>query len=134
MKSYTELLEIENYIDRYNYLKLGGKVGYKTFGYERYLNQILYTSNKWRNIRNEIIIRDNGNDLGIEGYPIKGAVYIHHMNPLTKEQIENNDPIMFDPNNLICVSFITHQAIHYGNEDLLPTIYVPRSKDDTKLW
>lgn len=134
MKTYTEMSKFKTYKDRYRYLRIGGKVGDRTFGYERYLNQVFYTSSKWRQLRNSIIIRDEGNDLGVDGYSIKGSIYIHHINPLTKQQIESNDPAMFDPENLICVSFDTHQAIHYGNEDLLPEVYISRSANDTKLW
>lgn len=134
MKTYTELSKLKTFKERYDYLRLSGKVGDRTFGYERYLNQTLYVSNKWRQLRNDIIIRDEGNDLGVDGYSIKGSIYIHHINPLTKQQIEHNDPIIFDPENLISVSFNTHNAIHYGNEEILPQVYTPRTKDDTKLW
>ena len=118
----------------YNYLKLKGQVGLDTFGLDRYLNQTLYRSYKWRKVRDEVLIRDNGCDLGMEGYEIGGKIIVHHMNPLTIEQIEDDDPVIYDPEFLICVSHITHNAIHYGDEKLLPRLPIERVQNDTCPW
>lgn len=121
--------------DRFKYLALNGRVGQDTFGYERYLNQMVYKNYKWRALRDQIIIRDNGCDLGLEGYDIYDKIYIHHMNPITAEDIENNSEFMWNPEFLICVSFSTHNAIHYGDESYLTRNQViERKAGDTKLW
>ena len=133
-KRYSELTTIPTYEERFKYLQLKGAVGDDTFGYDRYLNQILYNSPEWKRLRNQIIIRDNGRDLGCEGYEIYGRILIHHMNPITVEDIVSRDPIVFDPENLICVSHNTHNAIHYGDENLLITAPIERSKNDTCPW
>lgn len=133
-KRYSELITIPTYEERFKYLQLKGAVGNDTFGYDRYLNQILYNSPEWKRLRNQIIIRDNGRDLGCEGYEIYGRILIHHMNPITVEDIVSRDPIVFDPENLICVSHNTHNAIHYGNENLLIMSPVERAKNDTCPW
>ena len=133
-KRYSELITIPTYEERFKYLQLKGAVGNDTFGYDRYLNQILYNSPEWKRLRNQIIIRDNGRDLGCEGYEIYGRILIHHMNPITVEDIVSRDPIVFDPENLICVSHNTHNAIHYGNENLLIMSPVERTKNDTCPW
>lgn len=109
-------------------------VGSETFGYDRYLNQALYTSDEWRRFRRDIIVRDNGCDLGLEGFDIKSRLIVHHINPITLEQIEDRDSTIFDPNNVICVSHNTHEAIHYGDESLLPQDPIVRFSGDTKLW
>ena len=133
--SYSELITLPTFEERYQYLRKSGIVGEETFGSHRYLNQKLYTSPEWRSIRNHVIVRDNGCDLGMEGYEIRGGVYIHHINPITMDDILNRTPALFDMDNLICVSFNTHQAIHYGDESLLPIIsFVERTPGDTKLW
>ena len=134
IRRYLELISYDNFLDRYNYLKLKGQVGLDTFGLDRYLNQTLYRSYKWRKTRDEVLIRDNGCDLGIDGYDISGKIIVHHMNPLTLEQIEDDDPIIYDPEFLICVSHITHNAIHYGDESLLPKLPVERVPYDTCPW
>lgn len=134
LKNYRELSQIRDFIGRYNYLKLVGKVGEETFGFDRYLNQILYSSYEWKQSRNEAIIRDNGNDLGCIDYPIQGIITVHHINPITLDQVLNRDPIVFDPDFLICASSITHKAIHFGNESTLPTIPEPRKPYDTSPW
>ena len=134
IRRYSELISYNNFLDRYNYLKLKGQVGLDTFGLDRYLNQTLYRSYKWRKTRDEVLIRDNGCDLGIDGYDISGKIIVHHMNPLTLEQIEDDDPIIYDPEFLICVSHITHNAIHYGDESLLPRLPVERVPYDTCPW
>lgn len=133
-KRYSELSTIPTYEERFRYLQLKGAVGDDTFGYDRYLNQILYNSQEWKRLRNQIIIRDNGRDLGCEGYEIYGRILIHHMNPITVEDIVSRDPIVFDPENLICVSHNTHNAIHYGDENLLIMSPVERIKNDTCPW
>ena len=133
-KRYSELISIPTYEERFKYLQLKGAVGNDTFGYDRYLNQILYNSPEWKRLRNQIIIRDNGRDLGCEGYEIYGRILIHHMNHITVEDIVSRDPIVFDPENLICVSHNTHNAIHYGDENLLIMAPVERTKNDTCPW
>lgn len=133
--SYSELITFPTFVERYRYLKQSGIVAEETFGPHRYLNQAYYRSPEWRKARNNVIIRDNGCDLGLEGYEIGDRVYIHHINPITENDILNRSPVLFDPENLICVSFNTHQAIHYGDESMLPITYlVERKPGDTKLW
>jgi hypothetical protein len=134
LRKYSELKRLKTFEERYNYLRIGGLVGESTFGFERYLNQQLYTSQRWRLLRNDIIIRDNGCDLGIEGRDILDKIIIHHMNPLTREQMREPDESMFDPEFLICVSTTTHNAIHYGDASLLQKDYIPRRPNDTCLW
>ena len=133
-KSYSELIKLKSFDDRFDYLKLGGSVGYSTFGFDRYLNQVLYRSKEWRKVRNEVIIRDNGCDLGIDGMDIWKGIIIHHMNPITVEQIERRDPMIFDLENLICCSHSTHNALHYSDKDILVKEPIIRRKGDTKLW
>ena len=134
IRTYTELKQIPTFIERYRYLKIGGKVGEETFGSDRYLNQVFYRSKEWMDIRNYVIVRDLGCDLGIEGYEIIGKIFIHHMNPLTVEDILNRTEILLDPEYLICCTKNTHDAIHYGNEDLLWTDPVIRTPNDTCPW
>lgn len=131
---YTELKRLKTFEERYEYLKIGGFVGEATFGSERRLNQLLYSSQKWRQIRNQIIIRDNGCDLGVEGYDLHDKIIIHHMNPLTVEQLQGVSDEIFDPEYLICVSHRTHNAIHYGDANLLPHGPIERYPGDTCLW
>lgn len=134
-RRYSELIQIPSFIERYRYLKLGGKAGDITFGNERYLNQILYRSPEWKAFRREMILRDGGYDLGVEGYSIVGAPLLHHLNPITATDIANRSDAVFDPENVICVSRRTHNAIHYGDEILL-TIddIVERKPNDTIPW
>lgn len=134
IKNYSELIKLHTYIERFNYLKLGGQVGMETFGYDRYLNQILYRSSEWKRFRRDIILRDNGCDLGSEGYEIYGKILVHHINPITVEDVINRKPIIFDPENVISCSLNTHNAIHYGDEELLVTDPVIRTKNDTCPW
>ena len=134
IKTYSEAILIPNFKDRFEYLKLGGVVGVETFGYDRYLNQTLYRSAEWKRFRNEIILRDNGCDLGCEGYEIYGKILIHHLNPITMEDILNRDPCIFDPENVICTTLDTHNAIHYGDASLLVTEPIERTKHDTCPW
>lgn len=135
VQRYSELIRIKDYYDRFNYLKLDSAIGELTFGYERYLNQELYRSTYWRNeVRPKIIARDDGNDMGHEDFPIAGNIIIHHINPITVEMIINGDSRVYDPENLICVSTLTHNAIHYGSLKSLPKPYVERQEGDTRLW
>lgn len=133
-RSYSELSKLESYEDRYEYLKIGDKVGEETFGYDRYLNQTLYASPEWKNFRHKIIVRDNGNDMGVDGYPIGNKVYIHHLNPITKQDILERNPCLFDEENVVCVCKRTHDAIHFGSQELIKKNPVVRSPGDTKLW
>lgn len=134
-RTYRELSRIESFEERYDYLRLDGVVGQETFGYDRYLNQRFYTSREWRQTRQKIIARDLGCDLGVEGYEIFDKIIIHHMNPMTVEQVMHGDSSIFDPEFLICVSNNTHQAIHYGDRSLLRlNQIVERRPGDTKLW
>lgn len=134
VKCYSELIQLQTFEDRYNYLKLDGVVGRETFGSDRYLNQMLYKTGQWKTCRNEIIIRDDGCDLGVEDYTIYGVILIHHIDPITAQDILNNDPKIFDHENLISSSFNTHNAIHYGNIDLIIKKPIERSKNDTCPW
>lgn len=134
LRTYTEMIRFHTFEERYEYLKLSGQVGSETFGWDRYLNQALYTSPEWRQTRELAIVRDEGNDLAVPGHQITGKIIIHHINPLTAEQVEDRDPAIFDLENLVCVSHRTHEAIHYGDSDLLPKDVVQRSPGDTKLW
>lgn len=133
-KCYSELAKIDDFIGRFNYLKLNGKVGLETFGYERYLNQVFYRSNEWKRIRAQVILRDEGCDLGISGRELHSKIYIHHMNPITAEDLERKSAFLLNPEYLITVSFETHQAIHYGDENILMKDPVVRTKFDTCPW
>lgn len=133
IRSYSKLVKLDNFLDRFEYLKLSGVVGAETFGFDRYLNQALYSSPEWKKSRRNTILRDNGCDLGLEDYPLDRAL-VHHMNPITLEQIENRDPIIFDEEFLITVSHNTHNAIHYGDQTLLPKPLIERRPGDTLLW
>lgn len=134
IRTYSELMKFDNFIDRYNYLKLGGKVGEETFGFDRYLNQQFYKSKEWLRLRDEIIIRDNACDLGIPDREIPSRIIIHHMNPITKNDIINQTEFLLNPEYMICVTKRTHDAIHYGDESLLFTGFVERTKNDTCPW
>ena len=134
IRSYSELRRITTFEERYKYLQLGGIVGKDTFGFDRYLNQIFYRSQKWRSIRDQVIIRDNGCDLGVEGCDIYGRILIHHMNPITLEDIERESDFLLNPEYLICTTHNTHNAIHYGDEKLLITAPIERTKNDTCPW
>ena len=135
MRTYGELIKIEKFLDRYEYLKLNGSVGAETFGFDRWLNQIFYRSPEWKHIREEVIIRDDGCDLGIRDRPIGGRIYVHHMNPIDVNSIVERKSILLNPDFLICCSHNTHEAIHYGNSDiLLPDKFVERKPNDTIPW
>lgn len=134
-KSYTELSQIQNFEDRYDYLKLNGIVGAETFGFDRIYNQQFYKSKEWKKVRDEVILRDNGCDLGIPGREISGKIYVHHMNPLQLKDIQNSEDNLLNPDFLICVSHETHNAIHYGDQSLLPKInFNERKPNDTCPW
>lgn len=135
IKTYSELIELPTFKERFEYLKLNGRVGEDTFGYDRYLNQIFYKSKEWLSIRNYVITRDNGCDLGVPGREILGdKILIHHINPITKEDILNRSEKLLDPENLITTVKNTHDAIHYGSSDLLYEEPIERSKNDTCPW
>ena len=128
------MILLPTFIERFRYLQLNGSVGMDTFGHDRYLNQILYHSEEWRRFRRDVIIRDNGCDLGCEDYEIHGRVLIHHINPITVEDVLRRDPCIFDFENVISTSHNTHNAIHYGDESLLVTEPIVRTPYDTCPW
>lgn len=133
-RTYSELIKLPTFLDRFRYLQLGGQVGVETFGYDRYLNQMLYRTTEWKRFRNEIIIRDNGCDLACEGYEIVGKILIHHINPISVEDVLLRDQKVFDPENAISTTLNTHNAIHYGDESLLITEPIERKPNDTCPW
>lgn len=133
-KSYLEMIQLPTFEERYEYLKLSGSIGEETFGYDRYLNQVLYRSSEWKRFRRDIILRDNGCDLACDGYAIIGNILIHHINPITIEDVVNRNTCLFDPNNVISTSLNTHNAIHYGDAELLMTGPIERTKNDTCPW
>ena len=134
IRTYTELTKLPTYEERFAYLRLDGTVCDETFGNDRYLNQILYKSPRWRKVRREVIIRDNGCDLGIEDYEIRGRIIVHHMDPITLDDIIHERDSVLNPEYLICTAHNTHNAIHYGDESLLVTAPIERSKNDTCPW
>lgn len=134
IKTYSELIQLKTFEERFYYLKLNGSVGEETFGFDRYLNQVLYRSQRWKSIRNRIIVRDNACDLGVEGFEVPGRIIVHHMNPLLIKDIVQETEFLLDPEYLICVSHNTHNAIHYGDESLLITAPIERLPNDTCLW
>lgn len=143
MKSYSEMIKLPSFEERFNYLKLNGRIGESTFGSSRYFNQKFYRTPEWLQLRDQIIVRDGGCDLGCLDRPIiakkvkgriVGTLHIHHINPITLEDIEKRSDKLFDPENLICVSDLTHKALHYGDFSLLVSDYKPRSLNDTCPW
>lgn len=134
IRTYSELIMIPTFQERFRYLRLNGSVGNDTFGFDRYLNQVFYRSQRWRSVRDFVIIRDNGCDLGIDGYEIHNKILIHHMNPITLKDIERESEFLLDPEYLICTSHNTHNAIHYGDESLLITEPIQRTRNDTCPW
>lgn len=136
IRTYSEMLKFKTIEERFEYLKLDGNVGESTFGSRRYLNQALYSSDEWKKFRTSIILRDNACEFGLEDYPINDIkeIRIHHIIPLTIDDVLNRDSKIFDPNNVVCVSDLTHKALHYSNEELLPKPYVERRKNDTCPW
>lgn len=134
IKTYSELISLPTFEERYAYLRLSGIVGEDTFGFDRYLNQKFYRSAEWKRIRDYVIVRDNGCDLGIEDRMIHGKILIHHMNPITQRDIQCMTDTLLNPEFLICVSHTTHNAIHYGDEDLLIKDPIVRTRNDTCPW
>lgn len=134
VRSYSDLRRIESFEDRYQYLSLRGRVGEKTFGFERYINQKFYRSSEWRALRTHILVRDQGWDLGVTERYISDRPIIHHMNPMTIQDLERGNSDILDPEFLITTSHHTHNAIHYGDASLLPRPLVERKRGDTKLW
>ena len=134
IKTYSELITLPTFEERYRYLRLGGQVGEETFGFDRWLNQRFYKDPEWLRVRDEVIIRDNGCDLGIPGREIYSRILIHHMNPITKEDILRRSKFLLDPEYLICTIKNTHDAIHYGDENLLIRDPIVRSRNDTCPW
>lgn len=135
MKTYSELISLRTFEDRFNYLKLNGQVGRETFGFDRIYNQKFYRSREWKDIRNYVITRDLGCDLGIKDREIQGRIMVHHMNPISLEDIQHSSDYLLNPEFLITVSPKTHDAIHYSDESiLLPSMVIERKPGDTKLW
>ena len=134
IKSYSELITLPTFEERFEYLRLNGTVGSETFGHDRYLNQTLYRSPEWKRFRHKIIIRDNGCDLACEGYEIYEKILIHHINPITVKNILERNPMVFDPENVVCTILNTHNAIHYGDDSLIIKAPIQRYKNDTCPW
>lgn len=133
-RTYSELIQLETFEERFEYLSIRGQVGCETFGFDRWINQRFYTSQAWRSLRQQAIIRDQSCDLGIEGHEIHSRLIVHHMNPITQRDIEYGTRMALDLENLICTTHDTHNAIHFGDASLLRKPYVPRRSGDTKLW
>ena len=134
MLTYSEMSKFETFEERFRYLRLGCVVGEQTFGFDRCVNQNFYSSSKWRSIRSKVIIRDDGCDLGVAGYDILDKIFIHHINPVSLDLLEEDSPMLYDMDNLVCVSFDTHQAIHFGNLDKTLNTMIERHPRDTILW
>lgn len=134
IRTYSELSRIESFEDRFYYLELKGILGERTFGFDRWINQEFYKSQQWKRVRNHVIVRDNGCDLGVPGYEIYSGLLVHHMNPLTLDDIKHGEDWIIDPNFLITTSIQTHNAIHFGNETSLPRGPIVRKPGDTALW
>ena len=134
IRTYSELIQLPTFEERFDYLRLDGVVGKDTFGFDRYLNQQFYRSSEWKRIRNQVIVRDNGCDLGVDEYEIHGRILIHHMNPISIEDLQYMSDLLMDPEYLICVSHRTHNAIHYGDKSLIVTAPIERSQNDTCPW
>lgn len=134
IRTYSELITLPTFEERFRYLKLDGRVGEETFGFDRYLNQMFYKSKEWASIRDYVIFRDCGCDLGVEGREIQNRILVHHMNPITKEDILTRSKLLLNPEYLICTMKVTHDAIHYGDENLLMKDPIERTKNDTCPW
>lgn len=134
IKSYSELRALSTFEERYNYLRLRGRVGQDTFGFDRVFNQMFYRSREWKRARDQVIIRDCGCDLGVEGYEIHGRIIIHHMNPITLDDIQGNTEFLMDPEYLITTTHTTHNAIHYGDKSLIARAPIERYRNDTCPW
>ena len=133
-RTFSELSHIPSFEGRFQYLKLGGNVGRETFGFDRYINQRFYSSFEWKRVREEVIVRDNGCDLGVPGYEIHGGLLIHHINPMTADDVSHGEDWILDPEFLITTTHNTHNAIHYGTDTLLPKVAIAREPGDTRLW
>ena len=134
IRCYSELIEIPTFEERFRYLQLKGFVGQDTFGFDRYMNQAFYQSKEWKRVRDFVILRDNGCDLGVDGYTIYGKILIHHMNPITAKDITSMSDYLMNPEYLISVTHTTHNAIHYGDENLIPKGPIIRTPNDTCPW
>ena len=134
IRTYSELIALNTFEERFTYLKLDGSIGKETFGFDRYINQAFYDSQDWKKRKDNVIIRDNGCDLGIDGYEIHGRIYVHHMNPISIEDILYKTDYLINPEYLISTTHLTHNAIHYGDETLLIKAPICRSKNDTCPW
>lgn len=135
IKTYSDLIRFKTIYERFNYLKLNGKVGDETFGFDRYINQQFYRSEEWKRARRDVIIRDQGNEMGLDDYEISGPIHIHHMNPITINDIIHRNDLLLNPEYLICVSDSMHKAIHYGDESILRKYeLVIRRPNDTCPW
>ena len=134
IKCYSELRRIETFEDRFDYLELRGVVGESTFGFDRWLNQQFYRSREWKRVRDFVIVRDQGCDLGVPGYEIHTELLVHHINPISADDIKHGDEALLDAEYLVLTSLNTHNAIHYGNKNLLPRPFIERASGDTKLW
>ena len=134
IRTYRELCRLQTFEERYDYLRLNGVVGEDTFGFDRAFNQKFYKSAEWRRVKNEVIVRDNACDLGVAGHEIVGPITIHHMNPISLKDIQTSSEYLLNPDYLVCVSHDTHNAIHYGDADLLPKPPVVRTPNDTFPW
>lgn len=134
IKTYSEMRRFDTFEDRFDYLRLRGAIGKATFGFDRHINQLFYKSNEWKRAREFVIVRDDGCDLGVPGYEIHGSLLIHHINPMTVDDVVHGEDWIFDPEYLITTTHNTHNAIHYSDESLLPKIVVARESGDTKLW
>lgn len=134
IRTYSELCRLETFVDRYRYLRLRGEVCKETFGFERYLNQVFYHSQEWKMLRDKVIVRDMGCDLGLDGYEIHGQIYVHHMNPVLIKDVREVSDLLVNPEYLVCTTLRTHNAIHYGDETLLDTGITERRPNDTCPW
>ena len=134
VRTYSELRRFDTFEERYEYLRLGGGVGESTFGFDRYINQAFYRSSLWKQVRNQVIVRDNGCDLGILDYPINGSLLVHHINPMSVDDLIHHEDWVLNPEYLITTTHDTHNAIHYGDQSLLKKPFTPRQMGDTKLW
>lgn len=134
IRKYSELKKLKSFEERFEYLRLDGKIGQDTFGFDRIFNQMFYKSREWKTVRNEVIVRDNGCDLGVEGYEIYGKILIHHMNPISLDDIRNSSDFLMNPEYLISTTLLTHNAIHYGDESLIIKAPIERTKNDTCPW
>lgn len=134
LRRYSEMMQFDTFDERFDYLVLGGQMGVATFGFDRHLNQRFYTSREWRDVRREVIVRDEGRDLAVPGYEIASAPLVHHVNPMTVEDVVAHSAWIFDPEFLVTTTTLTHNAIHFGDKSTLPTPFVERTPNDTRLW